>query len=443
MSHTDTTTPIASSGRVWAMIALTVTFMFNFLDRQVMALLVTPIKADLGLSDTQVSLLIGFAFVAFYALAGIPLARWIDRGSRKWILGLGLGFWSLMTMACGLAQSFVQLALARMGLGVGESCNTPATYSLVSDLYPREKLGRAIAVINLGNVGGQGLALLIGGTLIVWLTQADRSAWPLVGGLAPWQLTFLILGLPGVLWALLLLATVREPPRLHESATVSAPGLAEVARFVWGWRLLYVALILGITIKAMLSFGATIWAPALFERRFAWATGEPGLYLGLIALAVMPLGLLAGGWLADRLTARGRDDANAQVLLASTLLLVPFAVLFPLMPNAPLALAMQAASMFFGAMGTGPGNAAMQVVTPGRMRGTVTAFYLAVMNLLGNGLGPLTVALLTDRVFADEAMLGSSMALSAAVLGPLGVLLCWIALAAYRPAVAAAKARET
>lgn len=440
----DATAPIRYDRRAWALLALTVTFMFNFLDRQVMALLVTPIKADLNLSDTEVSLLMGFAFVAFYALAGIPLARWIDRGSRKWILGLGLGFWSLMTMACGLAQSFVQLALARMGLGVGESCNTPATYSFVSDLYPREKLGRAIAVINLGNVGGQGLALLLGGTLIVWLAQADRSGWPLVGGLAaPWQLTFLILGLPGVLWALLLLATVREPPRRHENATASTPGLSDVARFAWSWRTLYAALILGITIKAMLSFGATIWAPALFERRFGWATGEPGLYLGLVALMAMPLGLLAGGWLADRLTARGRDDANALVLFGSTALLVPFAIVFPLMPSAPLALAVQAASLFFGAMGTGPGNAAMQVVTPGRMRGTVTAFYLAVMNLLGNGLGPLAVALLTDRVFADEAMLGRSMALSAGVLGPLGVLLCWIALTAYRPAAAAARARET
>ena len=147
--------------RAWVLVTLTVTFMFNFLDRQVLALLVMPIKRDLHLSDTQVALLMGFAFAVFYALAGIPLSRLIDRGSRKWMLGLGLGFWSLMTMACGLAQSFAQLALARVGLGVGESCNTPATYSFVADLYPREKLSRAISVINLGNVGGQGLAMLI------------------------------------------------------------------------------------------------------------------------------------------------------------------------------------------------------------------------------------------------------------------------------------------
>jgi MFS family permease len=156
----------------------------------------------------------------------------------------------------------------------------------------------------------------------------------------------------------------------------------------------------------------------------------------------MPFGLLFGGWLADRLTAAGRDDANALVLLWSTVLLTPCAILFPLMLSAPLALAMQGGSLFFGAMGTGPGNAAIQVITPGRMRGTMTAFYIAVMNVLGNGLGPLTVALLTDRVFANEAMLGKSMALSAAVLAPLGVLLCWIALKSYGSAVAAARARD-
>jgi len=283
--------------------------------------------------------------------------------------------------------------------------------------------------------------MLLGGTLILWLTRADTGSWPLVGGMKPWQLTFLILGLPGIVWAVLMLATLPEPPRTRESEH-QAPGLRDVARFAARWRWLYLALILGITIKAMLSFGATIWGPALFERQFGWATGRPGLYLGLVSLAAMPVGLIAGGWIADRLQAAGRGDANALVLLGSTLLLTPFAILFPLMPSAPLALAMQGASLFFGAMGTGPGNAAIQVITPGRMRGTITAFYVAAMNVIGNGLGPLTVALLTDHVFANESLLGRSMAISAAALGPVGVLLCWIALKFYGPAVAAARARE-
>ena len=443
MSIAVKTPPLGRWTRNWTLLALTVTFMFNFLDRQVMALLVTPIKRDLDLSDTQVSLLIGFAFVVFYAIAGIPLSRLIDRGSRKWIIGIGVGFWSLMTMACGFAQNFAQLALARVGLGIGESCNTPASYSLVSDLYPREKLARAIAVINIGNVGGQGLALFVGGSLILWLAQGPFSGWPLLGTLKPWQLTFVLLGAPGIIWAILVLTTMPEPQRRREAGDEQGtPGLGEVIRFAARWRWLYAALILGITIKATLSFGATIWAPALFERKYGWATGEPGLYLGIVSLTAMPLGLLVGGWLADRLTMRGRDDANALVLFWATAGLLPFAILFPLMPNASLALAMQAGSLFMGAMGTSPGNAAIQVITPGRMRGTLTAFYIAVMNVLGNGFGPLVVALLTDRVFHEEAKLGLSMATSAAVLAPLGVLFCWIALRAYRPAIAAARQRE-
>ncbi len=433
----------SSAKNAWILIALAITFMFNFLDRQIMALLVTPIKRDLGLTDTQISLLIGFAFVIFYAIAGIPISRLVDRGSRKWIIGVGVGFWSLMTMACGLAQNFVQLALARIGLGIGESCNTPSTYSLVTDLFPREKLARAIAVINLGNVGGQGFAFFVGGSLIVWLSTAPFEGIPLLGGLKPWQLTFMILGLPGILWAIIFVTTVPEPPRKNELGSGQVvPSLMDVIRFMLRWRWVYFPLILGITIKAMLSFGAAIWSPALLERKFGWETGVPGLYLGLISLSMMPLGLLAGGWLADKLTARGHDNANALVLMMAIAALLPFAILFPLMPTAELALTMQAASLFFGAAGTSPGNTAMQLITPGRMRGTVTAFYIAIMNLLGNGLGPLFVALLTDRIFKDEAMIASSMAISAAILAPLGLLLCWITYRNCWSAMAEARQRS-
>lgn len=434
--------PVAKTRQYWVLFALAITFMFNFLDRQIMALLVTPIKQDLELSDTQISLLIGFAFVIFYALAGIPISRLVDRGSRKWIIGIGVAFWSLMTMACGLAQNFAQLALARIGLGVGESCNTPAAYSLVTDLFPKEKLARAIAVINLGNVGGQGFAFFAGGSLILWLSSGpfDGIAW--LEDMRPWQLTFMILGLPGILWAFIFVATVPEAPRRKEvGSEFEAPSLADVLRFVLRWKWVYLPLILGITIKAMLSFGAAIWSPALLERKFGWETGTPGLYLGMIGLTAMPAGLLLGGWLADKLTERGHANANVLVLLGATAALVPFAIVFPLMPTAGTALAMQAASLFFGAIGTSPGNAAMQLVTPGRMRGTVTAFYIAIMNVLGNGLGPLIIALTTDRVFRAESMLPYSMSMTAVLLGPIGIAMCWITWRNYERAAEAADAR--
>ena len=166
-----------------------------------LSLLATPIKRDLILSDTQFSILVGFMFVLFYLGVGIPISRVVDRGPRKWIIGAGIFLWSLMTAACGLAANFWQLALARMGVGIGESCNGPATYSMTADMMPRAQLGRAISIINIGMVAGSGLALLVGGWLVVWLTGIGTVEVPLLGALKPWQLTFLIVGLPGILWA--------------------------------------------------------------------------------------------------------------------------------------------------------------------------------------------------------------------------------------------------
>jgi len=426
----------------WSVFALAVAMSFCFLDRQIMALLITPIKRDLNLSDTQMSVLIGFTFVIFYVAVGIPLSRLVDRRSRKWIIGIGLAFWSLMTAACGLAQNFWQLALARIGVGVGESCNTPATYSLIADMFPREKLGRAIAIVNLGNVAGQGLAFFAGGALIIWLSHGAAAGLPVIGHLRPWQLTFLLLGIPGLLWAAALVATVPEPSRRQEATGLEgSPNLADIVRFVAHQRRVYAPLILGITIKAMLSFGMAVWAPAFLERAFGWPTGRPGLYIGAISLIMMPAGLLLGGWLTDRRMTEGHEDAPVFVMALATTALLPFAVLFPLMPTAELALAMLASSLFFGAAGTSPGNAAIQLVTPGRMRGTVTAFYIAVMNVLGNGVGPLVVALFTDHVFRSEAMLPQSMAMTAILLAPVGVYLSWSVRGAYLAAVQTTRER--
>ena len=182
--------PVSPARAWWSVFVFTVALMLNFLDRQVMTLLVTPIKRDLHLSDTQMSLLIGFTFALFYVIVGLPLSRLVDRGTRKYVVGAGIAVWSVMTAACGLAQSFATLALARMGVGIGESCNAPGTYSMTTDMFPREKLGRAISVIGIGTVAGQGIALLVGGTVIVALVKLGTVALPVVGTLHAWQLTF-------------------------------------------------------------------------------------------------------------------------------------------------------------------------------------------------------------------------------------------------------------
>ncbi|MBC2777168.1 spinster family MFS transporter [Parasphingopyxis marina] len=423
----------------WAIFIFTVALMFNFLDRQLLTLLITPIKADLNLSDTQISLLVGFAFVVFYVGVGIPISRLVDRGPRKWIVGFGIAFWSLCTAGCGLAQNFFQLVIARMCVGIGESCNGPATYSMTADMFPRERLATPISVINIGMVAGSGMALLIGGWLIVWLTEIGPQTLPVLGTLKPWQMTFLIVGLPGVLWAILLVATVPEPPR-REVAGAATPSFVDVLKFLRLWATAYGPMFIASGVKAMLSFGTVVWSPAFFERQFGYAPGEPGPTLGIIALIVSPIGLLLGGWIASRMAAKGIKDANMRMVLYVTIPLVPIAILYPLMPQAWMAFALLGCSLFLGSLGAGPANAAMQTITPGRMRGTTSALYIAIFNVLGYGAGPLVVALLTDN-FYGEAGLGSAMASAAIILGPIGLILSWMALKPYGRAVLAAEER--
>lgn len=431
--------PLSPARSWWAIFIFMIALMFNYLDRQLMTLLITPIKADFALSDTQVSLLIGFAFVLFYVLAGIPMARFIDRGPRKWIVAGAISFWSLMTAACGLAQHYWQLLLARMLVGVGESCNAPGTYSMASDIFTRDKLAKPLSVISIGQIAGSGMALLVGGFLITWLTAIGPQDWGPLGTLKPWQMTFVIVGLPGVLWALLFVATVPEPPR-RESAGAMAPNFLATTGYLWAHKAAFAPMFLANGIKAMLSFGVTVWSPVFFERKFGYAPGEPGPILGIMALIVSPIGLLLGGWLAERMYAAGRKDANMRMVYLVTIPLIPVAVAYPLVDQAWLAFALVGASLFLGSMGSGPANAAIQSVTPGRMRGTTTAIYIAIYNVIGYGLGPLVVGWFNDNVFGEQGI-ASSMVVLALIAGPLGLLFAWLSLKPYAREIAAAEAR--
>lgn len=424
----------------WAIFIFMVALMFNYLDRQLMTLLITPIKADLDLSDTQISLLIGFAFVLFYVLAGIPISRLVDRGPRKWIIGFGIAFWSLMTAACGLAQNAWQLLLARMLVGVGESCNAPATYSMTSDMFPREKLALPISFIGIGTIFGSGMALLIGGYLILWLTELGPQDWGMFGTLQPWQMTFVIVGLPGVLWALLMVATVPEPPRRGSTSDAPTPSFLATVGYLWDRRSAFGPMFLANAIKAMLSFGVTVWSPVFFERKFGYAPGEPGPILGVMSLIVSPLGLILGGWLATRMAEKGFRDANMRMVFLVTIPLIPVAIAYPLVDQAWMAFLLVGLSLFLGSLGSGPANAAIQSITPGRMRGTTTAIYIAIYNVIGYGLGPLVVGWFNDNVFG-EAGISSSMVVLALVSGPTGLVLAWLSLKPYGREIEAAEAR--
>ncbi len=423
------------------MAVLTITMFLSVVDRQILLLLITPIKRDMTLSDTQISLLIGAMFVIVYLGVGIPLSRLIDRGRRTWILALGVATWTSATAACGMVQTFWQLALARMMVGAGESCNAPATYSLVADFYSREKLARPLAVINIGSVLGVGFAFMGGGLLIAWLGSIGDVHLPLVGNVRAWQLMFLLAALPGLPLVLLILLVVPEPRRRDEHLAPDpvVPSLHDVVRHLFLRSAAYLPMILSTGVKSMLSFGLLVWSPSLFERKFGWEVGSPGLYIGALILLVCPCGLLVGGWLADRRASQGDVAANMRIVSWGALGLAPAAILYPLMPTTALAMTMLAIGLFMAMLGVGPGSAAVQRITPGRMRGTVNAVYGAAVNLMGYGLGPLMIALFTDRLYGSDSALPTSMALMACILAPIGCLLSWIAFGSYRILIAGQK----
>jgi MFS family permease len=434
-----------SPRRAWyALAVLTVGLLFATIDRSVLQLLVEPIKADLKLTDTQMSFIIGFAFVFFYAFLGLPIARLADRSSRRLIIGLGIAFWSVMTALCGLAQSYWQLFWARVGVGAGESSFAPATFSVLTDSFPPRQLPRALAINSMGFMYGTGLALIVGGAVVQAVEGMPHLVLPIVGEIRPWQVVFFAVGLPGLLLAALM-ATVHEPPRRGRIAAVAGAKPQSVPiKDIWNFLrtdgATFGPIFLAMGIKTFLSFGAGQWTAAFFMRTYGWSIPQVGYVQGLLLLIVSPLGLLAGSWLAERYARRGYEDANMRVVLIATVAVIPTSILFPLMPTAESALAVSGLNLFLAMLGVAPGNAALQIVTPNEMRGQVRAAYQFIFNVIGYAAGPIFVALLTDYLFEDEADLRYSLTTSAAVLAPIAALVTWYGLKPYGRSVVRARA---
>jgi MFS family permease len=441
-----TSEPWPSPARAWyAVTIFALALMINMLDRGIVSLLVGPIKRDLGLSDTQMGWLMGPAFVIFYMILGLPIARLVDYKSRRTILGVGVAIWSLMTSMCGLARGFWQLFVCRIGVGSGEACSGPATFSMLADLFPKEKLPRAIAVLNFGFYAGNGLALIIGGAVAQAFTDAPTVTLPLIGvTMAGWQSTFFVVGIPGLIVAALM-ATVREPKRRGRiignanDSTRPLP-IREVFVFLGRNRTTFAPIFIGMGIQVVMTYGALNWGPAFYMRTFGWTPKEYGLVIGLITITILPIGTLIGSMLSERYARAGRDDANLRVVVIGKLLAMPFGIVFPFMPNAYLAVTVSAIGLFFLAWTAAPLNAALQVITPNQMRGQITALFLFIFNVIGFGLGPILVALFTDYVFQAESQVGYSIALTGLILGPLGTLVIWLGMKPYGRSVAEAKA---
>jgi len=423
-------------GRAWYTVGL-IAFvtMLSTIDRSIINLLVQPIKRDLGLSDTQISLIIGFAFSSFYMIVGLPMARVADARSRKVILTLGLTIWSFATALCGFARSFAGLFLARGIVGGAESVAGPSSMSMISDMVPREKLPRAFAIYQLGISAGQATALLAGGLLVAYFAGLGTVHLPILGEAREWQLVFLVCAVPGLLTALLFYLTVREPAR-HNRRTQGSVPLREVGAYLLSNRALFLPLFLSIGIGAIETTGLQTWRAAFYERTYGWGPAQIGPLLALSLLISTPVGLALGTWFAEYMGKRRGADAMARVCFISQALSAPFAVAAPLMPTPWLAFGCGVVASIIGIASAPAQNAAIQMVTPSEMRAQISAVYLFTISVIGNGLGPLVIALVTDFLLRDEAMLRFSMASFAAVMAPGGAFLMYLAIKPYARAAA-------
>lgn len=416
----------------YCVVVLALAVMVNFLDRGILSLLIEPIKRDLRLSDIQMSLIMGFAFTFFYAVLGLPVARWIDRGTRKFIFAGGIAIFSVMTVACGLASNFWHLFLARMGLGVGETTSGPSAYSLMADYFPPERLARAISVMQIGFVAGTAGSLFLGGWLI-GLVGPGPHELPLIGTVRGWQVVLMLVSIPGFIVAALLL-TVKEPPRRGIKAA-EAP-ISEVFRLVLANKWVYLPLFIGMGLRSAQMFGNQTWAAPFYERTFGWGPTQYAMVGGMSILLSMPLGIFLGNWLTEHYWNKGHKDAHVRVVVHSTLVSVPLGIVFPLMPDPWLAVALFLVSSITSMMVAAPENAAIQTVTPNRLRGQITFLFLFVMNVIGMGLGPLIVGGFSQYLFGENNI-HLSLALTGALMGVPAVIVFWLGLSHYGRAVAA------
>lgn len=427
----------------WYVLALlTLAFVFSFIDRQILNLLVGPIQRDLGIGEKQMSLLMGASFAVFYTLMGIPLGRLADTWSRRWLIVWGIAFWSLMTALCGLTQRFWHLALARVGVGVGEASLSPAAYSLIADYFPPERRSTAMGVYGMGIYIGMGMALVLGGLVIKFTSAQEDVILPLVGAIRAWKVVFFVVGLPGLLAALLLL-TIREPKRQGARlrvtqgapAAIVAPSLREVLAYMSANRGTFAYLYFGIAMAALNGYGAAAWIPTFFVRRHGWSAGDTGLIFGLIVGSFGTAGIVAGGRVADWLRLRGMSDANLRVALFSIIAWLPFGVAFPLAPFGQWAAVLLAPAMFFSSMPFGLAPAAIGQLLPNTMRGQASAIYLFVINLIGQGLGPTMVAVLSEDIFRDKNAVHLSLLVAGVFAHITAALLLWRGLKYYRPSL--------
>lgn len=407
------------------------TAVLSYTDRQVLSLLVDPIRGDMGISDTQISLLLGTAFAVIYGIAGIPLGFLADRISRRNLIFAGVSVWSLGTIACGFSHNFGEIFASRIVVGLGEAALSPAAISLISDYFPPSRRGTAVGFFLSGIAMGSGVAILIGGGVLHAIEVGALAATPLAS-FAPWRMVLLVIGGPGLLWALVILL-IREPPR---QAAEGEPVAGDADGGSWRttpWaRVVPIYIVLAAASFVDNAVGA--WAPTLLIRDFGKDPAQIGVELGLLLTIGFGGGVLIGGALADRAGARGGWPRKLRVCLYSGLLILPASLLM----NSPsFSLVLAGVPLYFALSGivTAVGFSAILDVVPNRTRGLAMSMSFFLNVALGAGLGPTAVAVAGAHLFSAQAGLGPPLALTVAA----GYL---VALAAVGAALSGFRARS-
>jgi predicted MFS family arabinose efflux permease len=395
---------ITPAYRSYALSLFLLVYIINFVDRQIFGILIEPIRLEIDLSDTQLGLLGGIAFAIFYTFAGIPIARWADVGVRKNIVALALVIWSVMTMFTSTAKGFGTLLIARVGVGIGEAGCSPPIHSLISDMYPEEERATALSTYALGIPIGAAIGTLLGG-------------W--IGEYFGWRMAFMVVGLPGIIVAIVVFFTVREPPRGHSEpdhvqVQKDLVPLADTLRFLWSLRAFRHLSFAG-ALHAFVGYGVGLFIPAFFMRVHGFGLAETSTYLFLIGLTGI-IGTYLGGYLGDRM---GKKDKRWYMGIPgiATIISVPFAVLFYTTGDPILAIVLAIPGAILGPMYLGPTFAMTQTLVPPAMRSTASAILLFVLNLIGLGLGPVFAGFLSDILrpgYGEESIRYSLLILAVA-----------------------------
>jgi MFS family permease len=418
--------PYAKPAYAWFVVAvLLVCYILALLDRQILSLMIQPMRADLKITDTEISLLAGFAFVLFYCTAGVVLGGLADRHNRRNMIIVGMLLWCGATAACGLSRTYGQLFISRMLVGFGEGTLGPCAYSLIADYFAPTQRARATGVYTTGIFMGTGVGMMFGGAAIAATAHVSHVELPFVGPLRGWQLAFLLAAVPGVMVAFVLLF-IKEPLRRDRQLLAGTRG--STTAFLRDNARVLLPILTGFSINGLVNYGVTTWIPTMFVRRFGWTGAEIGGLYGLILLSVGSLGVIAGGWWASRSNVEDRASRALRIGKRAFLICIPLLLVAGLAPTALVSLIGVTALAFVVGIPAGLAPVALYEVTPNEFRGFIIALYLLTATLLGLGIGVTLIAGTNDFVFHDDQAIGKSLAIvlvAAAALGAMFLHIAW------------------